>query len=194
MTATGLQYAIEKHTSLELNVDIHAPYIIIPYGGQYTGNENVLVLNLGHLRVTTLPRDDSANVKALYKEGCDDSAILQSMIEQSYDNFNIDFTDLQMVLAQSGEDWMSCLEKSQESPMHILNPLSLKISLQKCVITDDPRLPLMKVKGELPSISINIVNAKLIQIMSLIGSIPFPKSEPAPVIEVSFRKRIRRLL
>lgn len=188
MTATGLQYAIEKHTSLELKIDLHAPYIIIPYGGKYTGNENVLVFNLGRLRMSTLSRQDYVtNVKALHQAGTKETEILNRMIDQSYDKFKIDLTDIQIVLAQSGEDWLECLEQSKESKLHILKPLTLRVSLEKCLITDDPRLPLVKVRGELPSLSLQIVNTKLIHLLSLIHSIPFPKTdiEDDIVVDVS---------
>lgn len=180
MTATGLQHAIEKHGSMEIEVDIHAPYIIVPYGGVYTGNENVLVINLGRLKLSTTPRSLSkVNVRTLHDSGTDETDILHQMIDQSYDKFDIVFTDLQVVLAQSGEDWKHCLNLSQETPLHILNPLTLKVTLEKCLITDDPRLPLIKIKGELPSISLKIVNSKLILLMTLISSIPFPENETA---------------
>lgn len=182
MTATGLQYAIEKHTSLEVNVDISAPYIIVPYGGKYTGNENVLVINLGRLRMSTEPRAKSmTNVKEMFKAGTDVSDVLRQMIDQSYDKFKLDFSDLQVILAQSGDDWMSCLRSSEGTQYHILNPLTLKISLEKCLISDDPRLPLIKVRGELPSISLQLVNSKLVLLMTLINSIPLPKSEPVNI-------------
>lgn len=180
MTATGLQYAIEKHTYLELSVDISAPYVIIPYGGKYTGNENVLVINLGRLRMSTLPRCKSKpNIKEMYKTGTDASDVLKEMIDQSYDKFNLDFSDLQVILAQSGEDWMSSLMSSKPTPYHILNPLTIMITLEKCLIVDDPRLPLIKVRGELPSISLKVVNSKLVLLMTLINSIPYPKTEPS---------------
>lgn len=187
MTATGLQHAIEQHTSLELNIDIDAPYVLIPYAGHYTGDENVLVINLGRLKISTEPRHGLASVKHLYKEGHDNADILQSMIEKSYDKFKIDFTDLQIVLAQSGEDWMECLKASKETVMHVLSPVSLNISVQKCVITDDPRLPLLKVNGELETITLNLVNTKIIQIMSLVNSIPFAAGDEPnePVFPVS---------
>lgn len=34
-SATGIQYVIEKHTSLEVNVSIQPNYVIIPHGGKY---------------------------------------------------------------------------------------------------------------------------------------------------------------
>ncbi|KAJ8973735.1 hypothetical protein NQ317_012874 [Molorchus minor] len=50
MTSTGMAHTIETHARLDINVDLSAPYVIIPYGGKYTGEENVLVLNLGRLK------------------------------------------------------------------------------------------------------------------------------------------------
>ena len=36
-SATGLQYAIQQQSILDLNVDLQAPYIIVPHGGLYSG-------------------------------------------------------------------------------------------------------------------------------------------------------------
>ena len=36
-SATGLQYAIQQQSVLDLNVDLQAPYIIVPHGGLYSG-------------------------------------------------------------------------------------------------------------------------------------------------------------
>lgn len=37
MSATGLQYAIQQQSVMDLNVDLQAPYIIVPHGGFYSG-------------------------------------------------------------------------------------------------------------------------------------------------------------
>lgn len=34
-SATGIQYMIEKHTRLEVNISVQPNYVIIPYGGVY---------------------------------------------------------------------------------------------------------------------------------------------------------------
>jgi vacuolar protein sorting-associated protein 13A/C len=36
-SATGLQYVIQQQSILDLNVDLQAPYIIVPHGGFYSG-------------------------------------------------------------------------------------------------------------------------------------------------------------
>jgi hypothetical protein len=37
MSATGLQYAIQQQSVVDLYVDLQAPYVIVPHGGFYSG-------------------------------------------------------------------------------------------------------------------------------------------------------------
>ena len=64
--------------------------------------------------------------------------------------------DFQILIALKGEDWMTALNKSEGSPMHLLLPTNLSVQLDKCLITDDPRLPRLKIIGQLPNVEINI--------------------------------------
>lgn len=182
MTATGLQYAIDKHIKLDLNIDFRAPYVIIPYGGKYTGTENVLVLNLGRLKVYSVgTRSSIEDVQNLHKSGKAQSEILEFMRQNCYDNFILELKDLQILVAQSDENWLEAMKESTTSGMHLLQPLSLKISLSKCLITDDPRLPHTKIRGEMPSIDITMSDARLLLLAALGTSIDFPTSEvPEP--------------
>lgn len=34
-SATGIQYMVEKHTRLELDISVMPNYVVIPYGGTY---------------------------------------------------------------------------------------------------------------------------------------------------------------
>lgn len=36
MSATGLQHAVQQHTTMDLDINLSAPYILIPHGGFYT--------------------------------------------------------------------------------------------------------------------------------------------------------------
>ncbi len=46
-TATGLEYAIEKHKQIKINIDIEPSFVIIPQLGQLENAENILLLSLG---------------------------------------------------------------------------------------------------------------------------------------------------
>ncbi|KAF5306759.1 hypothetical protein FQA39_LY01517 [Lamprigera yunnana] len=186
ISATGLQYAVEKTTVLDLKVDLHAPYVLIPYGGKYTGVENVLIVNLGHMKIFSSDRKAAArSVRELQEKGKD--KILKEIIAQSYDQFNLEFTQLQILLVQGGEDWYKLMHEQNITISHLLNPLNLNLILYKCLIADDPRLPLLKVQCNLPSITLSISDVRLLLLLSLVTSIPLPASQPSP-IEHSLKK------
>lgn len=185
MSALGLQYAIEKHTNLDLKVDIHAPFIIIPYDGKYTGVENALIANLGRINVSTKERElHVKDMRHLHAIGTSEEDILKEMMSQSYDEFVLELTELQIIVAQGGEDWEAYIKQTESTKMHILNPVNLHMLFSKCVITDDPRLPLNKIAGTLPSINVNVTDARLMLLLNLVLSIPLPTedvSEPVPL-------------
>ncbi|XP_044259687.1 vacuolar protein sorting-associated protein 13 isoform X2 [Tribolium madens] len=190
MTSSGLQHAIDTHVHLDLKVDFRAPYIIIPYGGKYTENENVLVVNLGNFKMHSLDRPPRRDVRQMYAEGCDEKEILKQLMAQSYDQFALELTRVQILIAQSDEDWKIHVNEVKTSDMHILEPINLKVNLATCMITDDPKLPHMKISGELPSIIVNVSDARLLLLMALGNSIPLPKSEvsePTPLAKVEKR-------
>lgn len=178
MSATGIQHAIDQHSHLDLKISIHAPICILPYQGKFIGNENLLIINLGLLTVNTEERKMSLmDVKRMHSEGAKEDEILKEMIAQSYDQFKITLTELQVVLAEGGEDWQTYVKQSESTKMHLLNPVNLHLKLYKCLITDDPRLPLTKITGELPSVNFIITDTRLVMLLDLIMSVPFPQSE-----------------
>lgn len=178
MSALGLQYAINKHAHLDLKVDIHAPIIIIPYGGKYTGVENALIANLGRINISTKEQPLSVkDIRQMHASGADEEEILTEMISQSYDEFVVELTELQIILAQGDEDWEAYIKQTECTKMHILNPVNLHLLLSKCLITDDPRLALNKIRGTLPSIKVNITDARLLLLLNLVLSIPLPSDD-----------------
>ncbi|KAJ8937448.1 hypothetical protein NQ314_011837 [Rhamnusium bicolor] len=190
MTSTGLQFAIEKHVRLDLNIDLQAPYIIVPYGGKFTGNENVMVANLGRLKIYSFGEHSTpADVRNLYEQGIAHHDILKVMKEHSYEHFKLELTDLQILVAQSDEDWRTTVKESITSDMHLLNPLSLTITYSKCLIVDDPGLTHHKFKGALPSIDVNISDARLILLVSLATSIPLPTGNDPPPLQPLVRSK-----
>lgn len=59
--------------------------------------ENVLVVNLGSVKVTSLPRDRSSpSIQALHKEGTSQEEIMQAMISRSYDCFRLNLEKMQV--------------------------------------------------------------------------------------------------
>lgn len=63
---------------------------------------------------------------------------------------------LQILIANKGENWKNKFNETFQNEQYILKPTNISIQVEKCLIVDDPRLPLLKVTGELPAIDIKI--------------------------------------
>ena len=100
VSALGLEYAIQKHAALDIQVDLNASQLIIPYGGLYNGNESLFVLNLGSLKMHTLekPKGDDAqlSVKQLVSMGKTEEDILAHLRQYSYDKFVLEIVNFQV--------------------------------------------------------------------------------------------------
>lgn len=148
-SATGLQYAISKHTRLELDIAFMPSYLIVPYGGAYKKQESVLVLSLGKLIVRTEPRQENdTDIRSMHQAGAKQEEIMAEIISRSYDKFSFEISDVQAIVAKPEENWMFSITNNVETKMHLLQPTSLKVLVCLCVIDDDPRLPKSKIAGE----------------------------------------------
>ena len=91
----------------------------------------------------------------------DHSLVLAEVREKVYENYQIELNKIQVLFAKGGpslvqhhvhsaivptsfrlgQDWMA--SRSMDlSPLHILEPLTIAVNLQKCMVTNDAALPL----------------------------------------------------
>lgn len=186
LSATGIQYAVEKRVVMDVNIDISAPYVMVPYGGLFTSDlKSLLVVNLGHVKIKSVVRNkDSINVKKMFEEGTEEETILKHMRAESYDKYVMELTEVQLLIANKNEDWRTCIVNNIISPMHIVQPVTLTVNLETCLIYDDPRLPKTKITAQLPSIMINMSDDRILSAVDLMQSIPLPGNkniEPVPL-------------
>ncbi|XP_037079411.1 vacuolar protein sorting-associated protein 13-like [Pollicipes pollicipes] len=188
-SALKMQHAIENHSTLDLEIDLMASRVLVPEFGDVTREGRRLALNLGSVRIRSVPRQVASltTVRQMASEGTSSDDIYQKMAGQAYDQFDIELQDIEMVLAVRGESWREALALSG-SPLHLVRPISLAICLKKCLITDDPRLPVVKVDASIAKLSVGISDHRLIQLAVLADSIPSaaPEDEddtPAPALD-----------
>lgn len=185
-SATGLQYAISTHPRLEVDITFAPSYFLIPNGGKYTKNESLLVVSLGKLVLKTEPRPlESKSVRAMHNEGANSDEILKELISQSYDKFQFEIHNIQVLIAKASEDWEEAIGIGRGTEMHILEPTYMKLSAALSVIADDPRLPKCKIACELPSISISVTEDRVLDVLSIITTLPMPECEEVPIKPMS---------
>ncbi|XP_075971796.1 vacuolar protein sorting 13C isoform X2 [Anticarsia gemmatalis] len=188
-SALGMQYAVHHHTFIDLDIDIAASYIIVPQTGVYRGNESCAVVKLGAIKVKSEPRSQALDVHKLYREGLADEDILKEITHHSYDKMALELTEMQIVIASPGEDWQTAIASNDEAtPLHLLQPTNLVIQIHKCLITDDPRLPKVKIRGELQKIAISVSEDRLLTLCEILVSMPLPQSEESTQLKPSESK------
>ncbi|XP_032688033.1 vacuolar protein sorting-associated protein 13 isoform X3 [Odontomachus brunneus] len=197
MSALGLEYAIEKHSILDIQVDMQASQLIIPHGGLYDDSKALIVVNLGSLKIHSLEKgkDDmaGASVKQLVSMGKSEQDILTHLREHSYDKFVLKIVNFQVLVSLPNEEWRTALA-STESSLTLLHPTMLEIQFHKCLVMDDPLLPKLRLLGHLPSVTVNITDVRLLQALCIVQSIRLPEEEkPAELQRISLSKSISQL-
>uniref|UniRef100_H0X048 Vacuolar protein sorting 13 homolog A n=2 Tax=Otolemur garnettii TaxID=30611 RepID=H0X048_OTOGA len=171
-TATGLLYIIETQKILDLKINLKASYIIVPQNGTFSLTSNLLLLDLGHLKVTSKSRSELPYMK----QG---GANREEIMHRAYDYFDVQLTSIQLLYSTVGDNWKEA-RKLNVSKQHILVPMHVNVELSKAMVFMDIKMPKFKIYGKLPLISLRISDKKLQGIMELVDSIP----KPEPVLEV----------
>ncbi|CAN7983352.1 unnamed protein product [Ixodes hexagonus] len=172
MSATGLQHAIEQRKVLELLVDLKPSYLIVFEGGQKRQGKLFMVISFGQLYVHGLPRSRKApTVQELVRSGSTEDEVLQVMISQAYEKYNVKLTAAEAIICPPGKDWRPAL-KSGKSDLHVLQPTDIIIDIAKCIVADNVHLPKVKVTGKLPLLRVSVTDFKLVQVLKVLYSIP----------------------
>ncbi|CAG9559724.1 unnamed protein product [Danaus chrysippus] len=187
-SALGMQYAVHNHTFIDIDIDIAASFIIIPQTGIYRGQESCAVVKLGAIGVKSEPRTAALDVQSLHRQGMQDRDILTEIARHSYDKMTLSLTQMQIVVVTVGEDWHAAICSDEATPLHLLQPTNLVIQIHKCLITDDPRLPKIKVMGELQKIAISVSEDRLLTLCEILVSMPLPQSEETTQLKASDSK------
>ncbi|XP_077266001.1 vacuolar protein sorting 13C isoform X2 [Temnothorax americanus] len=196
MSALGLEYAIQKHSVLDIQVDMQASQLIIPHGGLYEDSKALIVVNLGSLKMHSLEKGKSdmagASVKQLVSMGKSEEEVLLYLREYSYDKFVLKIANFQVLISLPNEEWRAVLA-STESPLTVLHPTTLEIQFHKCLVTDDPLLPKLRLLGHLPSVAVNITDVRLLQALSIAQSILPEEEKPAELQRISLSNAVSQL-
>lgn len=107
-----------------------------------------MVVSLGSILLRTEPRrEDTRDVASMHVAGATSEDILREMMDQAYDKFNLNITDIQILLAKSTDQWQDALTQGKITKLHLLEPTSLQVKAALCVVDDDPRLPKTRIHG-----------------------------------------------
>ncbi|KIO33566.1 hypothetical protein M407DRAFT_3889 [Tulasnella calospora MUT 4182] len=194
----GLEYALQKHKTIDIELDMQAPIIIIPEDVRTESGQH-MVLDAGHISVRSdlVPKSDILAIQAKRKRQYTDKDFeeLESLM---YDKFFLQLESAQVSQLRStleyrrsvltghwlhrwqlvlGKDLESCLNALNSADegreLHLLERINMEFSVQMSIIPDAPNLTRFKVAGTLPLLNVNFSNTKYKGIMRFVDiSIP----------------------
>lgn len=175
-SATGMQYMIDQKPILEIDIFLMPNILVVPRGGFYeNGEKSMIVISLGQVRLTTIPRlSDTERLRNLQE---DPKTILQGVMQNSYDRYIVELDDIQALVALPNENWQEVLKLAKPTELHVLRPTSFKVTAAMCFFDNDPRMPKTKIDIHIPTIQFNITEDRVFEALNIATSIPLPNNE-----------------
>ncbi len=176
-TRAGLEFALEEHKTLNANLDIQAPLIIIPES--ITSESSLcLVFDAGHVSLNSelvdkeTIRDIQSKQRTKYSD--EDFKQLEGLM---YDKFLLKLDSTQVLIGpgiQATKDQLSAKDESKN--YHIIDRINMDFVLETSIIPKASDLTKTRVSGHLPVLHASISDKKYKNLMRLID-IAIPKFE-----------------
>ena len=131
----GLEYAIQNHAVIDVDINIKGSYLILPYGGCLKNNNGKVLCNMGNFSLKSLDsrkRNELPKVSHMMRVGSTEQDILDEMLSHSYDKFSLGLYDVQVLSVLPNEDWAE-LVKLKKPDFFILKPMSEYLITQKFI-------------------------------------------------------------
>ncbi|SCV68005.1 BQ2448_126 [Microbotryum intermedium] len=179
-TRAGLEYALAQHKTVDLQLDLNAPIIIIPE--DVTRKDcQYIVLDAGHIAVESDLADQAAvdQVKAKEHQEYHDEDY-QRLESLMYDKFHIKLESAQLLMGPSLKVCLEALDDGgdghshKHGELHILERTSLTFLAQNCILDQAPNLTRFKISGSLPQLQVNLSDRKYKSLMRMID-VALPK-------------------
>ncbi|TFK41159.1 vacuolar protein sorting-associated protein vps13 [Crucibulum laeve] len=167
-TRAGLEYALQTHKTINIQMDLNAPVIIIPEDIT-TNNCGHLIIDAGHIAIESDLVDKDAirtiHQKRNQKYTEEDFKNLESLM---YDKLALRLEDAQFVIGSNLQSCREALSSGSKDTLHLLERISIDLQIEKSIVPSAVNLAQIKVSGNLPSLQVNFSDTKYKSLMRLI--------------------------
>lgn len=168
-TRAGLEFALSEHKTINAQLDLQAPLIIVP--DSVTEKCSIcLIVDAGHASVTSdlvdkeTLREIQSKQKQQYTEG--DFRRLEGLM---YDKFLLKLDSTQVLIGSSIEETRAQLEeKATSKDLHIVDRINMDFKIEICIIPKASDLTKFRISGNLPVLHASVSDAKYKNFMKLI--------------------------
>ncbi|KAF5020391.1 hypothetical protein F66182_7578 [Fusarium sp. NRRL 66182] len=182
-TRAGLEFALEEHKTINAELDLQAPLIIVPVSIT-TENSTCLIVDAGHIHVNSqlVDQDTMKEIQSKQKQSYSDQD-LKRLESVMYDKFIVKLTSTQVLIGPSVEETKAQLvEKSDEAHLHVVEQINVDFIVETSILPKAPNLTKFKVSGHLPMLHATVSDTKYKNLMKVIDvAIPKFGGPSAPV-------------
>ena len=178
-TRAGLEFALEEHKTINANLDLQAPLIIVP---ESITKESALclILDAGHIGLNSelvdkeTMKDIQSKQKKQYSE--EDYRQLEGLM---YDKFLLKLNSTQVLIGPGIEATKAELESAEDSNnYHIIDRINMDFVLENSIVPKATDITKTRISGRLPVLHASISDRKYKNLMRLID-VAIPRFEDA---------------
>eukprot|EP00850_Spirogloea_muscicola_P003009 SM000012S25271 [mRNA] locus=s12:33265:51265:+ [translate_table: standard] len=184
-TLSKAEYVIATHKRVSIQVDIDSTCLVIPECST-SPHGLLLAVSFGSIHFASAADPpaqarmslDFATREAYIHSGEKPRNIGQEsslhLLEKAalYDHYRLDIANLQVIMAQQDEDWHAMLRSQVvDHERHLLQPLSLQLTLDMCALQNDKTLTKLKVGGTASELNLPLSLAKCQALGKLISNL-----------------------
>ncbi|OAX85316.1 hypothetical protein ACJ72_00311 [Emergomyces africanus] len=179
-TRAGLEFALEEHKTINAQLDIQAPLIIVPES-IVKESTMCLIVDAGHVSVTSelvskdSIKDSQGKQRKEFSE--QDYRQLESLM---YDKFLLKLDSTQVLIGPGIEATKAQLTSDTTSKnFHIIDRISMDFMLELCIVPKSTELTRTRISGHLQELHASMSDRKYKNLMRLID-IAIPDTDPEP--------------
>ena len=168
-TRAGLEFALEEHKTVNANLDIQAPLIIVP---EHITEKSTLclIVDAGHVSLNSQLVDkerlQEIQAKGGKKYSEEDYRQLEGLM---YDKFLLKLHSTQVLLGPGIEATKAELDAEEDSQnMHIIDRINMDFTLETSIVPKAASITKTRISGNLPVLHASISDRKYKNLMRLI--------------------------
>ena len=168
-TRAGLEFALEEHKTINAELDLQAPLIIIPVSIT-TEDSTCLIVDAGHIHVNSelVDQDTMKEIQSKQRQAYSDEDF-KRLESAMYDKFLVKLTSTQVLIGPSIEETKAQLvEKDEESHLHVVDRINVDFVVETSILPKAPNLTKFKIHGHMPMLHAAVSDTKYKNLMKII--------------------------
>ncbi|KAF2720194.1 vacuolar protein sorting-associated protein 13 [Polychaeton citri CBS 116435] len=176
-TRAGLEYALQEHKTIDVQLDLQAPLIVVP--DSVTQKSTIcLILDAGHASVRSdlIDKTTLADIQNKQKQQYTDQDF-QHLESLMYDKFILKLESTQVLIGSTVDDTRKALEDEDGTHnFHIIDRINMDFTISTCIVPKATELTKFRIEGHLPHLHAKISDAKYKALMKLLD-FAIPKTD-----------------